>query len=387
MRKHTASQTFDVIVLGVGGVGSAALDRLAQRGVRALGIERFAPGHDRGSSHGHTRIIRKAYFEHPDYVPLLLQSWRLWRDLEARSGRHVLHEVGLLQLGPADGEVVPGVLRAAQAHRLPVEQLTGAEVESQFPGFRAPAPLVGVLERQAGFLLVDEAVATQADQARRQGAELRSGETVLGWQAAGDAVVVQTDRDHYSAARLIVTAGPWSGPLLGPLGVGLKVVRKQVHWFRPAAEAPDRDVPTFLYELPQGVFYGCPDFESRGVKVAEHTGGAAVADPLAVDRALDRHEFERVSRFCRDCLPLATPELVGHNVCMYTMTADGHFIIDRHPESPQVTFVAGLSGHGFKFAPVLGEALAQLALDGGTTLPIGFLSCRRPALASPSAMR
>ncbi len=376
-------QTFDVIVLGVGGVGSAVLDQLARRGVRAVGIDRFAPGHAAGSSHGHTRIIRQAYFEHPDYVPLLLEAWRLWRELEARRREPLLLEVGLLELGPADGEVVPGVLRAAEAYGLPVEKLSGREIEARFPGFRAPQPLVGVFERQAGYLLVERAVIAQAAEAERHGVQLRIGETVLSWRTQGDAVVVQTDRDRYSAGRLIVAAGAWSAPLLEGLGINLNVVRKQVHWYRPTAGAyaAHHGSPTFLYELPQGVFYGFPDIDSRGVKVAEHTGGRAVSDPLLLDRELDPAECNRVTDFCRQYLPQLTADLLEHGVCMYTLTPDGHFIVDRHPEHPQVAFAAGLSGHGFKFVPVLGKLLVQLAIDGHATLPIEFLSCRRAALA------
>ncbi len=214
-------QTCDVIVLGgAGGVGAAALDQLARRGVRAIGIDRFEPGHDRGSSHGQSRIIRQAYFEHPDYVPLLLEAWRLWRDLEARVRQKLLFEVGLIQVGPADGQVVPGVLEAARRHRLEVETLSAREVEARFAGFRAAEPLVGVFERRAGYLLVDEAVKVQAAEAQRHGAELHTGETVLGWQPAGEGVLVETDRGRYSAGRLIVAAGAWSGRLLDGLGRG-----------------------------------------------------------------------------------------------------------------------------------------------------------------------
>jgi sarcosine oxidase len=376
-------QTFDVIVLGVGGVGSAALEQLARRGVRAVGIDRFAQGHDRGSSHGQTRIIRQAYFEHPDYVPLLLEAWRLWRELEASRKEQLLFEVGLIQVGPADGEVVPGVLMAAREYGLAVEELEGPDVETRFPGFRAPEPLMGVFERRAGYLLVEQAVRAQVAEAQRQGAELHIGETARSWSVQGDEVVVETDRDRYSAGRLIVAAGAWSGPLLDRLGTRLAVIRKQVQWYRATAGAyaAAQGSPTFLYELPQGVFYGFPQIDDRGVKVAEHTGGGAVPDPLTLDRQLDQQELDRSSQFCRQYLPQVTGEVLSHSVCMYTMTPDGHFIIDRHPEHAQVAFAAGLSGHGFKFVPVLGKILADLALDGSTALPIDFLSCRRAALA------
>jgi sarcosine oxidase len=385
-------QTFDVIVLGVGGVGSAALDQLAQRGVRAVGIDRFPPGHASGSSHGQTRIIRQAYFEHPDYVPLLLESWRLWRELEARRREQLLFEVGLIQVGPPDGEVVPGVLKAARLYDLAVEELSGPEVENTFPGFSAPQPLVGVFERQAGYLLVERAVMAQAAEAERpsaqghgaqgQGAQLRSGETVISWRSQGDGVVVETDRDRYSAGRLIVSAGAWSGPLVDRLTPRLNVIRKQVQWYRAAdgAYSAAKGAPTFLYELPEGVFYGFPQIDERGVKVAEHTSGSAVPDPLLVDRGLDAGDCDRATAFCRQYMPQLTGEVLGHSVCMYTMTPDQHFIVDRHPDHAQVAFAAGLSGHGFKFVPVLGKILVDLALDGRTALPIDFLSCRRAGL-------
>ncbi len=347
----------------------------------AVGIDRFAPGHDRGSSHGQTRIIRQAYFEHPDYVPLLLEAWRLWRELEARRREQLLFEVGLIQVGAADGEVVPGVLKAARTYDLAVEELSGRDVENRFPGFR----------RSPWWACSNSEPATCSSSRpswlRRQkpsGMEPNCGSARpwRSWQVQGDAVLVETDRDQYSAGRLIVAAGAWSGPLLDRLGIRLSVLRKQVQWYRAAADvyAAAQALPTFLYELPEGVFYGFPQIDERGVKVAEHTGGNAVPDPLSVDRELDAQDADRAGDFCRQYLSQLTAELTGHSVCMYTMTPDGHFIIDRHPEHPQVAFAAGLSGHGFKFVPVLGRILVELVLDGRTVLPIEFLSSRRPGL-------
>jgi glycine/D-amino acid oxidase-like deaminating enzyme len=276
--------------------------------------------------------------------------------------------------------------------------------------------MVGALERRAGYLLVEQAVRAHAAEAQRLGAELRTDEAVKAWRVEGSSVVVETDRERYAAAKLIVAAGAWSEALLDQIAVergsehqasegaqhplptlslkgeGLRgpgvlrskltVRRKQVQWYRSrgAAYAAAAGSPTFLYELPEGVFYGFPQIDERGVKVAEHTGGRAVTDPLAVDRDLDAGDRDRVTAFCRQWMPELTSELLGHSVCMYTMTPDEHFVVDRHPEHSQVAFAAGLSGHGFKFAPVLGKVLAELALEGRTELPIGFLSCRRPAL-------
>jgi sarcosine oxidase len=369
----------EVIVLGVGGVGSAALYHLARRGVRAVGIERFAPPHDRGSSHGQTRIIRQAYFEHPDYVPLLKRSYELWRDLEAGAGRKLYHPTGLLEVGPPDGVVLPGVLESARLHNLDVEKLTASEVRRRFPGFVVPDGCEVVFERDAGYLRVEDCVRTHVDEALRLGAELRTGEAVQAWRFDGGQFVVETDRERYTAPRLVLAPGAWAGQLLAELQIPLRVVRKHLHWLRndDPRLREDSGCPAFFYETPEGYYYGFPQIDDRGVKAAEHSGGDEVADPLQVDRSLDPAELARVQAFLADRLPGVSAQPTGHAVCMYTMTTDEHFLVDRHPRWPQAAFVAGLSGHGFKFTPVLGEILAQLVLDGGSPHPIGFLSPRR----------
>jgi sarcosine oxidase len=373
---------YDAIVLGVGGVGSAALLHLARRGVRVLGIDRFAPGHDRGSSHGKTRLIRRAYFEHPDYVPLVQRSFALWHELEQLAGETLYHQVGVLQVGPPSGEVLVGVRASARLHDLPIEELSARDVAARFPGFRVPNDCEAIFETGAGYLFVERCVVAHAEQATRLGAELHAGEAIRGWRAAGAVVVVETDRASYRADRLVIAAGAWAGQLLGELGIPLEVRRKPLYWWQTRGDAyrADRGCPGFLYDLPHGCFYGFPQIDSSGVKVAEHTGGAVVHDPLAVDRAIDPAEQQRVATFVNDYLSEATTQCTDHVVCMYTMTPDAHFVVDRHPEYPQVVFAAGLSGHGFKFTCVLGEVLSQLALDGHTDLPIEFLSVSRPGL-------
>ena len=373
---------YDAIVLGTGGVGSAALFHLARRGARVLGLDRFGPGHDRGSSHGQTRLIRQAYYEHPDYVPLVQRAFELWHELEQLEGTTLYRQVGLLQIGAESGEVIRGVRASARRHDLPIEELSAAECQHRFAGFRVPDSCRAVFEARAGILLVEQCVRAHAQQAVRQGAEIRSGETIEHWRLEGDRVVVQTDRGRYTAARLIVTVGAWAGQLLGELGVPFEVRRKPLYWFAANSDVyqADRGCPGFLYDLPQGCFYGMPQIDPLGVKVAQHTGGAVVADPLTVDRSVDVADQEVVSRFVEGFLPALSTHPSEHTVCMYTMTPDAHFVVDRHPEYPQVVFAAGLSGHGFKFTSVLGEALAQLTLDGAARPPIGFLSLARPGL-------
>jgi len=371
--------TYDAIVLGTGGVGSAALYHLAKRGLRVLGIDRFSSGHDRGSSHGETRIIRQAYFEHPDYVPLLLRAYELWAELEQLTNQKLLHQVGLLQIGPPQGAVVSGVLESARRHGLEVDKLAAHEIASRFPGFHVPEGFVGVFERKAGYLLVEKCVLAHLDAARRHGAEHRIGEAVF-WIPRGDGVSVLTDHGEYHAAKLVIAAGPWAPQLLSSLNVPLEVRRKNMYWFAPLSPSSSayRDSPTFLYELPHGVFYGFPAIEPHGLKAAEHSGGQVVTDPLTADRSTDTHDLARVAEFLRLHLPEVKQfHYSASSVCFYTMTPDEHFIVDRHPQHQHVVFAAGLSGHGFKFTGVLGQALADLAIEGRTKLPMGFLGLGR----------
>lgn len=370
---------YDTIVLGVGGMGSSALFHLAGRGASVLGIDRFAPGHDRGSSHGRTRLIRQAYYEHPDYVPLVLRAYQLWAELSQLRGQHLYHEVGVLQAGPRDGAVVAGVLASARQHGLDVEELSPSAVAKRFPGFRLPEAAAVVFERRAGYLEVENCVLAFAEEAVRRGAELRTGETVLSWRVEGDVVAVQTDKEAYHGRSLIVTAGAWASQMLTDLGIPFEVVRKSLYWYDAPAElyGEEQGFPGFLFETPQGNFYGFPLVDRFGLKAAEHTRGLPVSDPLCVDRRPDAEETARVEQFLQEYLPQVTRRNTDFDTCLYTLSPDRHFVLDLHPRHPQVSFAAGLSGHGFKFASVLGEALADLAQHRRTNLPIGFLSCRR----------
>jgi len=370
---------YDAIVLGAGGIGSAALYELARRGARSIGIDRFHPPHDRGSSHGQSRVIRQAYFEHPDYVPLLFEAYRMWRELEQTCGRSLFHEIGLIQLGPVDGVVVPGVLRSAGEHGLTVESMSAADVERRWPGLHAGDGLVGVYEPRAGYLLVEECVRAHLEAAQAKGAELLLDTEVLGWSANGHEVRVQTTRGDFQASRLIVTAGAWATKVLSDLSMKLSVRRKSLFWFDSPSTKYDlaSGCPIYLYELSEGVFYGFPKLDARGIKAGEHTGGIVVSDPLSVDREIVASEQMAIEQFLKSHLPEVSSRVTDHTVCLYTMSPDEHFIVDRHLAHANVAFAAGLSGHGFKFGPVLGRVLVDLALDGGTSLPIDILSLAR----------
>lgn len=379
MTPTSGTDQAEVICVGTGGVGSAALWQLARRGVKVIGLDRFPPAHDRGSSHGETRIIRLAYYEHPDYVPLLLRSYDLWSELEQESGLDLYTETGLLQVGPPEGEIIPGVRSAAAEHGLAIENLTANEVAHRYPGFAAPEGTEAVYEQRAGFLRVEKCVKAHLDLAVAAGADLRTGVAVHGWSPDGAGVVVETDAGRLRADRLVIAAGAWTGDLLGDLHLPLSVARQPLFWFAadPTYEI-ESGCPAFFFDTANGAFYGFPSHDGLGLKVARHSGGGPVDDPLEVDRALRGEDQGEVAEFLRAHLPgVRADEPTNHVVCMYTNTPDGHFVVDRHPGLRQISFVAGLSGHGFKMASVLGEILADYATGDEDDARVAFLGASR----------
>lgn len=372
----------DAIVLGAGVMGSAAAWSLAQRGQRVLVLEQFGPVHDRGSSHGVTRITRKAYFEHPDYVPLVDESNRLWRKLENDSGSELLHETGLLLFGPEEGPIIRGTRLAQQQHGWPIESLTAGDCRERFPGFAIPDDASILFEPEAGLLRVEESVAALQQAAERQGAVFHWQESVRDWQCDGDNVVVRTDRETYTACRLVVCAGAWSRQLLASLDVELTILRKPQFWFsvRDGAYAAANGTPIFGYEIDGHFFYGFPSVDGATIKVAEHLGKEVVTNPDDVRRDVGTVDCENVHQFAQKHLQITTPTPVRSSVCMYTMTRDEHFIVDQHPQRCAVCFAAGFSGHGYKFAPYIGELLAGLATEAAVDAVPAMWRLSRPSL-------
>lgn len=356
---------FDYLVLGLGGAGSAALYHLARRGLHVAGLDRFPIAHDRGSSHGHTRLIRQSYFEHPSYVPLVQRAFELWEQVSEDHGRDVYYETGIVEAGPEEGELVPGVLASAAEHGLEVEHLTREQAAQRWPQFSFATEHSVVYEQRAGFLLVEQCVSAHVELAQWAGAETFCDQTIISIDSDAEAVRVKTAQGVFTADRVVVTLGTWARELLPELSQQLTVLRKPLHWFAADESQYSRKsgCPSFLFETEAGHYYGFPASDWRGLKVARHTGGEQVQDPLTVDRTLDPEERDDVHRFLKKHLPGVTDTPTDHTVCMYTMSPDGHFIIDQCEDDPRIVYAAGLSGHGFKFTSALGEVLADMATD------------------------
>lgn len=359
--------TVDVAVIGLGATGSAALHHLARRGLRVVGIEQFTPGHDRGSSHGESRIIRLGYFEHPSYVPLVRAAVPLWRALERDSGTPLLQVTGILEMGAPDGTLVAGTLRSAQTHGLRHEVLDAADVARRFPAFRLPPHFVGVFQPDGGILAAEPALEAQLALALAAGAEVRTNETVRAIEPASGGVRVVTDRGTIAAGQAVVAAGPWIKQLLPDLSVPIRVTRQAVGWFAPSDSAlfARERCPVFMIESPDGIFYGFPAGPRPGIKFARHHSDEAV-DPAAAARPMDGADEAVLRTALAAHVPAANGALLDAQTCRYTMTPDGDFILDRLPAAPAVIVASPCSGHGFKFAPVVGEILADLVTQGAT---------------------
>lgn len=337
-----------------------------QRGWKVLGLEQFGGAHGKGSSHGRTRIIRTAYYEHPNYVPLAREAWDAWHTLESKGDVKLIQKTGLLQVGDADGEIIQGVLRSADDHAIPIQRWTAKETMERYPAFKLPKDSTCIYEEQAGYLLIENCVAQQIKLATTMGAEVRANSTATGLTISDDeSVRVHLDNETIEAKRLIVCAGSWTQLLLDSLSVDLKVIRKQQQWFQ--LDRVDikyqNGFPVFLIDTDNGCFYGFPEIDYLGMKVAEHSGGQPVDSPSNVKRDCDLSDQRATESFTDSYLNFTRRRLVHHSVCMYTMSQDGHFIIDHHPDSRQIVFAAGMSGHGFKFAPLIGERLVGLLVD------------------------
>ena len=379
-----SSHTFDHIVIGAGGMGSAAIYELARRGRRVLGLEQLTIPHELGSSAGATRIFRFAYFEHPSYVPLMRLSFTRWQALERDFGERLLTVTGGLDIGLPTGRVVKGAKEACRLHGLTHAVLGASEVQRRHPAWRLPPEFEAVWQPEAGFLPADRAIVAHATLARRLGAEVHENEPVLRWKAAGDHVEVETAASRYEAGSLVLAAGAWTSKLLGQFEALAVPQRQVVGWFKTdGAPFAPQSFPVFILDCPErGNFYGFPERAAgEGFKVGKFRHREEDVDPDAIDRritAADEAVLTWIGRY------LATPMGTGvaFKTCMFVNSPDGQFILDTLPEHRNVAVAAGFSGHGYKFCSGIGAILADLAMHGATPHDTGLFKLSRPALAA-----
>jgi sarcosine oxidase len=374
---------FDVIVVGLGAMRSSTAYHLAKRGAKVLGLEAFTPAHEKGSSHGESRLIRQAYFEDPAYVPLVLRAYELWYQLEAESNEDLLNITGGVAIGPLQGGLITGCLKSAERYGLEHDLFDANEMKRRFPQFALAEDEVAFYEQKAGYLRPEECIRQHLRLASKRGADLRFEEPVLSWTASesGDGVSIVTGKETYQAKSLVISVGPWTNEFVTSLPVSLIVSRRVMFWFNPTTQhsAFDKRVfPIFIWEPEQGpLFYGFPRTNVAGdPKVAIHSGDEDCT-PSTIDRSIHSRDIAAIRSAIQFRIPALNGEVSHAVTCMYTMTLDKHFIIDAHPRHPQVSIAAGFSGHGFKFSSVVGEILSDLAMTKNTSSDIALFSGSR----------
>lgn len=381
------NRNFDAIVLGVGSMGSSTCYYLASRGFKVLGLEQFDIPHDQGSHAGQSRIIRKAYFEHPDYVPLLERAYENWKEIEGKTDAQIYFPTGLLYAGKPGDILIKGVLESAEKYKLNVESLSKADTKNRFPQFQIPEGYEVLLEPDAGFVTPERAILLYVDQALRNGAQIHTKEKTTSWKKEGDLITVITDKSTYTCKKLIITAGAWAGSMISGLSSQLKVTRQVIAWVNPKERKPFElgQFPCWMIDdhTQQGMYYGFPVLPVAkfgapiGLKVALHHPGL-VSNPDAVNRIPSKEDENYLVEALDKYLPKGYESTHVLKTCLYTNTPDENFILDFLPGyDQQVVIAAGFSGHGFKFVSVVGEIMADLALQGKTELPINFLNAQR----------
>jgi len=373
------AEHFDSIVIGVGGMGSSAVYNLAKRGKKVLGIEKFDIPHSEGSSHGVNRIIRLAYYEDSSYVPLLRRAYEMWSEIETIAGEQLLFKIGSIDTAPSGHEVFEGSLKSCLEHDIPHEVLNHHQINERFPGYEMPPGQMGLYQRDGGFVLSERSIVAYVNAAVAEGATIHARESVAKWEPEGDGVRVFTDRSEYTADRLVITAGAWASGMIPSLEELAVPERQVLAWLQPEEPSlftPDV-FPVFNAYFEEGRYYGFPVFGIPGFKIGRYHHLEEVADPDHVEREVTQEDEDILRAAAARYFPKANGTIMTLKTCLFTNTPDEHFIIDTVPGYPQVAIAAGFSGHGFKFASVVGEILGDLSINGETRHNIELLNIGR----------
>ncbi len=357
---------YDAIVIGVGGMGSATVYHLARSGCKVLGLEQFGIPHAFGSSHGSTRIIRMAYSEGPEYVPLLRAAYQYWREIEDIAGASILHVTGGLDIGSETSWTIAGSRKSCLENDLEFEELDSAGVNSRFPGYRLPASLRAIYQPAGGYVLSEVAIEAYVAAARGLGAEIVTNSRVSGWERHSAGLRVDTTGGQYEAKRLVITAGPWVGKLLNDLREVCRPERQVMLWTEPTRTMvfEPGQFPVFNMETPSGRYYGFPNDRAEGFKIGKYYHlRQRVGDPYRLDRECHPEDEAVLREAIKKYFPEANGSTRKMAACMFTNSPDGHFILDRYPGESDIFVAAGFSGHGFKFCSVIGKIMTDFCLD------------------------
>jgi len=381
-----SAQKYDVIVVGIGSMGASTCYSLAKRGFNVLGLEQFKIVHEKGSHAGQTRILRKAYFEHANYVPLLETSYKLWEELEQKTGQKLFHKTGLFYAGPKQHELLEGVKLSAKKYNIVLKTLNKKECLAQFPTFKFKENYEYLFEPNAGYVEPEKVISIYVELAKSKGAVLLENELVESWNEANNLITVKTKNNTFIAQKIIFTSGGFTQKLL-PYKSHKLIPRRQITcWFEPKIPLSftNENFPCFIYTTSKvpGSFYGFPmvsagrDSDKMGVKVGYHFPGESI-DPYNLNDFESEKHSKLIKEFMQDFIPDGYKSSFATKACIYTYSEDDHFIIENHKTYKNVSVACGFSGHGFKFTPLVGEILADLCIDGKTNHPIGFLSSDR----------
>ena len=367
---------YDAAVLGLGTMGSAAALELARRKATVIGFDQFRPPHNSGSHSGQTRVFRAGYAESPQYVPLVDRARTLWAQLSDEFGTKLLNPSGLLTMGMEQSEALRGIQLCADLGLVQVDRLLAEEIRYRYPAFRIPDEFIGLFEPGAGWLDVDAAISGMQRRAVELGAEFCLDEAATGWEQNDGEVIIRTAKQEVRARKLVITAGAWTTQVLRDMGISIRILRKTFVWLTPEFPEQFAEGAIPIFGFPPNAFYGFPNIRGQGVKVAEHWGGQPIERP-ELSQPMSEKDFAPILNSAAQFLPGLSTNVLRSTTCLYSMTPDEHFILDTHPEHKDVVLAAGFSGHGFKFAPLIGEIMADLALEGTTRLPIEFLKWNR----------
>lgn len=371
--------SFDLAVIGLGGIGSSVLNYSTEIGLNVIGIDQFSPPHTYGSSHGETRAFRQAYFEHENYVPMLKEAYSMWKKFALNSKKDIFYETGVLALGKADGNLISGMNKSAKLHDISIDKISSSKLSHKYPYFNVPKNFEAILEKKAGTLFIENIISENLKIAKSNGANVLLNSQLINWNSEGKLIELFCSNQVLKTKRLVICAGAWSDNLLSNLGMDLKIRLKHMHWINNSDQRMfiNNGCPVFCFESDKHIFYGFPEINKNRIKIAQHTGGTLISKPSQKTNLQENFELQTTQALLEKHIPFLNFDTVKHDTCLYTMSPDEHFIVDNHPNDNRISFAAGLSGHGFKFSNILGKILCDLVTENENELNIDFLKLKR----------